>query len=128
MAERTLESHDVGAEAAEFDRGRFRIVEVRGRSIGVVHSTAGWFAVRNRCPHQGAPLCAGRVTGTMLPGDPDRYRWAMEGQVVRCPWHGWEFDMQTGRSLFGVSKDRAATYPVEIRDGRVTVQLGAQRV
>jgi nitrite reductase/ring-hydroxylating ferredoxin subunit len=64
----------------------------------------------------------------MLPGDPDRYRWAMEGQVVRCPWHGWEFDMETGRSLFGVSKDRAATYPVEIRDGRVTVQLGVQRV
>ena len=124
--ERVLEAHDVGAER-DFELGRFRMFEIRGRSIGVVHSAAGWFAIRNRCPHQGAPLCAGKVTGTMLPGPPDQLEWAMDGQVVRCPWHGWEFDLDTGRSLFAVSRDRAATYPVQVRDGRVSILLAAPR-
>jgi nitrite reductase (NADH) small subunit len=125
--ERPLEAHDVGAEE-DFTPGVFKVVEIRGRSIGIVHSAAGWFAIRNRCPHQGAPLCAGKVTGTMLPGAPDQLKWGMDGQVVRCPWHGWEFDLQTGRSLFEVSGDRAATYPVEVRDGRVAVYLTAPRI
>jgi nitrite reductase (NADH) small subunit len=76
-------------------------------------------------PHQGAPLCAGKVTGTMLPGAPDQLEWAMDGQVVRCPWHGWEFDLDSGRALFAISKDRAATYPVQVSDGRVAVLLTA---
>lgn len=125
--ERSLEAHDVGPEDS-FPLGAFRVFDIRGRSIGVVRSPAGWFAIRNRCPHQGAPLCAGRVTGTMLPGAPDSYRWSMDGQVVRCPWHGWEFDLDTGRSLFGVSRDRAATYPVRLDGGRVFVLLPARRV
>jgi nitrite reductase/ring-hydroxylating ferredoxin subunit len=125
-AERALEAHDVGAEE-DFDLGVFRVFEIRGRSIGVVHSVAGWFAIRNRGPHLGAPLCAGKVTGTMLPGVPDKLSWGMEGQVVRCPWHGWEFDLQTGRSLFDVSNERTATYPVEVCDGRVEVHLAAPR-
>ena len=126
LPERTLEAHDVGAET-DFEFDRFRVFEIRGRAIGVVHSAAGWFAIRNRCPHQGAPLCAGKVTGTMLPGPPDQLEWAMDGQVVRCPWHGWEFDLESGRSLFSVSKDRAATYPVRVSDGRVAVLLAAPR-
>jgi nitrite reductase (NADH) small subunit len=122
--DRPLEPHDVGAET-DFELDRCRVFEIRGRSIGVVRSVAGWFAIRNRCPHQGAPLCAGKVTGTMLPGAPDQLEWAMDGQVVRCPWHGWEFDLDSGRALFSISKDRAATYPVQVSDGRVTVLLTA---
>jgi nitrite reductase (NADH) small subunit len=122
---RVLEAHDVGAEA-DFALDAFRVVEIRGRSIGVVRTVAGWFAIRNRCPHQGAPLCSGRVTGTMLPGLPDELRWGMQGRVLRCPWHGWEFDLETGRSLFGVSRDRAATYALEVRNGRVCVLLPAR--
>lgn len=120
--DREREPHPIGS-AEEFERDRFRIVEVAGRSIGVVHTEKGWFAIRNRCPHQGAPLCRGQVTGTMLPAGPDEFRPGMEGGVVRCPWHGWEFDLETGRSLFGVSRDRTAVYPVEIRDGQVCLMM-----
>jgi nitrite reductase (NADH) small subunit len=119
--------HDLGA-VREFPLGRFRVFEIAGRPVGVVRTAQGLFAIRNRCPHQGAPLCAGTVTGTMLPGAPDKLTWGMEGQVLRCPWHGWEFELQTGRSLFEVSKDRAATYPVKVHDGRVEVYLAAPRV
>jgi nitrite reductase/ring-hydroxylating ferredoxin subunit len=125
-AVRSTEAHAVGA-VEDFELDRFRIFEVRGRSIGVVHTEKGWFAIRNRCPHQGAPLCRGPISGTMLPSNPDEYRPAMAGGVVRCPWHGWEFDLETGRSMFGISRDRTATYPVEIRDGEVFVLLAARR-
>jgi nitrite reductase (NADH) small subunit len=118
--------HDVGS-AQEFELDCFTVVELQGRSIGVVRSVAGWFAVRNRCPHQGAPLCAGVVTGTMLPGEPDAMTWGLDGRVVRCPWHGWEFDLESGRSVFDVTRDRAVTYRVTVQDGRVGVHLPAPR-
>ncbi|HVV90280.1 MAG TPA: Rieske (2Fe-2S) protein [Solirubrobacterales bacterium] len=124
--EREREPYPIGAED-EFELDQFRIFEVNKRSIGVVHTEKGWFAIRNRCPHQGAPLCRGPVTGTMLPAGPDEFRPAMAGGVVRCPWHGWEFDLETGRSLFDVSPDRTAVYPVEIRDGQVCLMLPVRR-
>src|SRR4051794_1714150 len=126
IPEREYELHDVGAEE-DFVLDRFQIVEIKGRSIGVVHTVAGWFTIRNNCPHQGAPLCAGVVTGTMLPSGPDEMVWGLDGCVVRCPWHGWEFDLRTGRSLFEVSRDRTATYPVQVEHGRVAVMMPVRR-
>jgi nitrite reductase (NADH) small subunit len=124
--QRPLEPIDVGAQD-EFALDEWKIVNIRGRSIGIVRTVAGFFAIRNRCPHQGAPLCAGVVTGTMLPSAPDQLSWGMEGEVVRCPWHGWEFDMRTGRSLFGVSRDRAAVYGLRVQDGRVSILMPVAR-
>ncbi len=118
---RRLEAHPVGRED-DFPLGRFRIFEVAGRSIGVAHTEAGWYAIRNRCPHQGAPLCRGQIGGTMLPSGPDEMRFGLAGRVLRCPWHGWEFDLDSGRSLY-VGGGRAATYPVQISDGTVSVML-----
>jgi nitrite reductase (NADH) small subunit len=110
----------------DFPLDTFRIFELAGRSIGVAHTTAGWYAIRNRCPHQGAPLCQGMVTGTMLPGGPDERRYGLKGRVLRCPWHGWEYDLEDGRSLF-VDGGRAATYPVQVSEGTVSVMLPARR-
>ena len=117
---------DVGA-ADEFEPDRFRIFEHDGLSFGVVHSTSGWYAVRNRCPHMLAPIGRGTLTGTMVPAGPDEMRWGMEGRVLRCPWHGWEYDLETGRSLFATNRTKVATYPVTIEEGRVTVLLPRPR-
>jgi 3-phenylpropionate/trans-cinnamate dioxygenase ferredoxin subunit len=76
-------------------------------------------AVRNRCPHHGAPLCRGQVL-ERIGGAPGRY--ALSGrEVLRCPWHGWEFDLETGRSLDEPSM-RVAVYPARVADGRVLVR------
>jgi nitrite reductase (NADH) small subunit len=56
-------------------------------------------AYRNVCPHAGAPVCQGRVCGTTLPGEVGEYSLAREGEILRCPWHGWEFDLLTGLQL-----------------------------
>jgi nitrite reductase (NADH) small subunit len=116
------EAHAVG-RVEEFVTGQFRIVEIGSRSIGVVRTIAGWYAIRNRCPHQGAPLCRGRTGGTMLPAGVDEYRFGLNGRVVKCPWHGWEFSLETGRSLFDVSPARTAVYPVEVVGDEVRVLL-----
>ncbi len=122
---RALEAHVVGRED-EFTLGKFRVFEISGRSIGVAHTKAGWYAIRNSCPHQGAPLCMGAVGGTMLPAGPDEMHFGLDGRVLRCPWHGWEFDLDSGESLY-VGGGRAAIYPVEVSDGGVAVMLPVRR-
>jgi 3-phenylpropionate/trans-cinnamate dioxygenase ferredoxin subunit len=81
---------------------------VQGRSIGVFNLGGDYHALRNVCPHQMAPLCLGKVTGTTAPAPPGEYRWERDGKIIRCPWHGWEFDITTGRSVFNPHKLRVA--------------------
>lgn len=107
----------------ELEVGRPRIESIGGRLIGVVRTDGGIFALRNVCPHQGAELCRGTLGSTMLPSEPQEYRVGLPGHVMRCPWHGWEFDITTGRSIFDPENVRVRTYPVFVEDGAVIVQL-----
>ncbi|MDQ3702678.1 MAG: Rieske (2Fe-2S) protein [Chloroflexota bacterium] len=112
----------VVARADEFGVGARRIMKVGGREVGVFHTTAGLFALRNSCPHQAAPLCLGLITGTTLPSQPGQYVWGLEGQVLRCPWHGWEFDLNTGVGLYDPYRhERVATYEVRIESDDVVL-------
>jgi nitrite reductase (NADH) small subunit len=101
--------------------GVMRIVEAAGRSIGVYRRGDELFAVQNLCPHQLAPVCAGSVGGTMLPSAPGELVYGLEGYVLRCPAHGWEFDVRTGETLFGVDRRRLLTFPVRIEDGEASI-------
>jgi len=99
-------------------------LDIGGRPIGVFKVGTEVYAVRNLCPHKRAPLARGTVEGTMLPTPcAGEYRYGMDGQVLKCPWHGWEFDIKTGKCLFGVSDSRIRTYPVSVRDGQVYVDI-----
>ena len=73
-----------------------------------------YHALRNVCPHQGAPLCEGPLTGTALPGPPGTFRYGQEGEILRCPWHGWEFDVTSGRSIFNPHAVRVRSYRVAV--------------
>ena len=105
--------HVVG-RVSELPPGARTIVEVEGRSIGVFNVGGRFYALRNRCPHQGAPLCLGAIKGMTLPGKPGEYVWARDGEILRCPWHGWEFDITTGRSIFNPHRMRVKTYEVTV--------------
>lgn len=122
VAARPRVAHDVGA-VAEFALDRFRLFELEGRPVGVVRTASGFFAVRNRCPHQGAEICAGLVSGTMAESAPHEYVYRDERRVLACPWHRWEFDMETGAAVGGITKKRLVTYPVAVEDGRVLVSM-----
>lgn len=105
--------HVVG-KTSEIPPGERKIMDVDGRSIGVFNVNGQYHALRNSCPHQLAPLCRGTVTGTTLPSAPGEYIWAREGEIVRCPWHGWEFDLTTGKSIFNPHRMRVKTYRVTV--------------
>lgn len=125
----TVGRYRVGA-VSEFELDRFRVLELDGRPVGVVRTDRGFFAVHNRCPHQGAEVCAGLLThGTLQASRPHEYVVAREASIVVCPWHRWEFDLATGRTIGGISGKRLAVYPVEVVDETVYVRLpgGAPR-
>ena len=53
---------------------------------------------------------------------PGEYRYSRQGEILRCPWHGWEFDVRTGQSAFDPEKIRAKSYPVGIEPGKTVVE------
>ena len=74
----------------------------------------GLYALRNVCPHKLAPLCVGPISGIPRGDRPGMVEMERPGEVVRCPWHGWEFEIATGRSVFNPHRVRVKTYPVSV--------------
>ena len=99
---------------SELPPGGRKIVDVGSRSIGVFNVHGDFYALRSLCPHQGAPLCRGTITGTARASQPGEFIWERDGQVLRCPWHGWEFDITSGRSVFNPHRLRVRTYDVTV--------------
>ena len=86
---------------ADFPEGTHRVVVVDGREVGVFNIGGRLYGLANRCAHMGGPVCAAaRTTGTLVAEAPDfTPRWAMEGEIVACPWHGLEYHVPSGRCL-----------------------------
>ena len=107
---------------ADLQPGERRIVEVNGRQIGVFNVAGEYFALHNRCPHRGGNLCEGPVTGTTLPGETAEFTYGRVGEIVRCAWHGWEFEIRSGQCLAD-SRMRARRYPVTVADGQLLLHI-----
>lgn len=103
----------------EFPEGAMRIVDVEGKRVGIVRRGEDAYGILNVCPHRAAPVCEGELTGTMLPSKPGELHYGLEGLVLRCPWHGWEFDVRDGASVAGVDRRKLRTCPVVVEDGEV---------
>lgn len=104
---RSVEYQDYEIGPAEaIPSGERKLTRVGGRSIGVFHHGDQWYAVRNYCLHRSGPVATGEL----------------EGDILTCPWHGYQYDLTTGEFVH----DRAVkleTYPVEVRNGMVCVQI-----
>ena len=111
--------HVVG-RADELAPGKRKLVQLGRVSAGLFNVGGTYHCLANVCPHQGAPLCVGPLTGTNLPSEPYTYTWGHDQLVLRCPWHGWEFDLETGCALFDPNV-RTRRYDVAIEDGQVVV-------
>src|SRR5687767_7485692 len=111
------------AKLEELPLHKIHRVEIEGRHIGIIRTRNSVHAIGNQCPHQGGPMCFGHVTGTMLPSEPDEYLYGQDGLVVRCPWHAYEFDIETGKSVSGVIRGRVPVFETAVRDGEVYCTL-----
>lgn len=110
------------AKMTEIPENGKKIVEINGIEVGLFRVNGEWKAWRNYCPHMAAPVCKGKVCGTTLPSLVYEYEYGKEGQILRCPWHGWEFDLTTGRQLVDPSV-RLRGYTVEAEGDDLYVYL-----
>jgi nitrite reductase/ring-hydroxylating ferredoxin subunit len=117
--------HVIGPADAIPPGGR-RVVTVAGRSIGIFNVGGRFHALRNICPHKLGPLCTGRVSGRPVADRPPSSAGATltierDGEILRCPWHNWAFDITDGRCLTDAAV-RVKTYPVVVDGDDVVVE------
>jgi thiamine pyrophosphate-dependent acetolactate synthase large subunit-like protein/nitrite reductase/ring-hydroxylating ferredoxin subunit len=106
-----LDWHRV-ATTEELPAWRVKTVTAGVHSMALTNVDGEFYAMDNRCPHQGGPLGEGSIES------------GKNGQCwLRCPWHGWDFDPRTGRPPGGHEDSGQQIYPVEIRDGDIYVGL-----
>ena len=103
--------------------GSRKIVPLGGRTgIGVFNVNGKFHAVKNVCPHQGGPLCQGRLRPHVRSSGPYHVTWEREGEILKCPWHNWEFDLKTGRALYD-PRLRVRAYRVTVERDDVYLHL-----
>jgi nitrite reductase/ring-hydroxylating ferredoxin subunit len=112
---------DVGG-AAEFAEGTVTLRRAGNQEVGVVRWADELYAVRNVCPHQSGPVCEGQLLPSLTAPKPGVRSLARDPAqpVLACPWHGWEFELDTGSAVWNPCY-RLRTYAIEVRDGRVLV-------
>ncbi|MGW8482634.1 2Fe-2S iron-sulfur cluster-binding protein [Microbacterium sp. NPDC055903] len=93
--------------------------DVDGVEVGLYRVGEEIVAWRNICPHEAAPVCRGRVAGTRLESLVYEYRYGRHQEILRCPWHGWEFDLSTGEHLSPGSSARLRKHPVDVIDDEI---------
>ncbi|HEY7200212.1 MAG TPA: Rieske (2Fe-2S) protein [Candidatus Dormibacteraeota bacterium] len=99
---------------------------VSGRTVIVANTPRGLYAIGPTCPHQGASMAGAELCGTMVASEPGRYEYGCHLELVRCPWHRWEFHVEDGRAAFGTSAKRLVTYPLRVEGGEVQVSVPAR--
>jgi len=115
-------SKHVVAPVDEIPPGGRKLVNAGGRAVVVFNLGGEFFALSNRCPHKGGSLCHGRLTGLVQSSQPGEYDYSRPGEIIRCPWHSWEFDIRTGRSWCDPQRLRVRNYDVSVEAGTTLVE------
>jgi nitrite reductase (NADH) small subunit len=114
--------HDAGA-LDDLPEGAVHVTRLGKHEIGLIRRGSRVFAVHNRCPHQAAPLCAGALRPRIDSSGVGSIQHDADRPVLACPWHGWEFDIETGRSTWSDAY-RVKTFAARVENGRVLVETG----
>jgi nitrite reductase (NADH) small subunit len=94
------------ADATDMPPGAGRVVEAAGRRLALFNVDGTFYALDNVCLHRGGPIGEGDLDGT----------------IVTCPWHGFQYDVTTGRHVLDPEVG-LQTFPARVRDGRVEVLI-----
>ena len=108
-------------ELSEFAEGGYRVLRVDTFEFGVFRQGDRVVAYENYCPHDGGPVCQGkvipRVEEELGPDQTSRGLRFSDKRNIVCPWHGWEFDMRNGQSWFDPKRVKIRSYPVAVERG-----------
>ena len=110
------------AAVDELPPGTRKFLEIDGRPIAVFNIKGEYFGLMNRCPHQGAALCEGPLIGLAQSKEPGEIEYTKLGEIIRCPWHGWEFDIRTGQSYCDPRRFRVKAYAAHVEPGASVVK------
>ena len=98
--------------------GPIRVVVIRAKD-GTLHGLAA------KCLHQGGPLERGRLYDhTETTSGVGEYAVDPHREILKCPWHGYEYDIRTGQTVFDENRC-LQTFTVREEGGQITVELGA---
>jgi nitrite reductase (NADH) small subunit len=95
------------AKIADVPAGTIHEVQAEGKTIALANVSGKFYAINNSCVHRGGPLGQG----------------SLQNQIATCPWHGWQYDVTTGKVIQNPGLG-VACYPTEIRGAEVFVDLG----
>ena len=99
-----------GGALADLPPGTMKLLESGSQSIGLFNCHGELHAIEDRCTHDDGPLCHGT--------------WDIESCTISCPRHGANFDLKTGRPLSLPAYLPARIFPVRVREGNITVEVG----
>ena len=113
-------------ESDELLPGERTIVTVNDREVGILNVEGEYRALSNVCPHQRGPVCEGAIkkeisgkfngTGNLV----DEFY--TDTTTISCPYHGWEFDIETGEHV-GDRRFAVPIYDVTEEDGKIYLEF-----
>ena len=117
-----MASKQFACKTADVPEGAAKIVTLGKLSVGVFRLDDGFHALLNVCPHRGAALCEGAVCGTTKETTGREFVYDRAGELVRCAWHGWEFDIRSGEFLVD-STVKARKFEISVENEQIYVHL-----
>ncbi|MGB6432247.1 MAG: Rieske 2Fe-2S domain-containing protein [Candidatus Acidiferrales bacterium] len=94
------------AKTDELPAGSVREFQVEGTTLAIANVDGKFYAINNTCLHRGGPLGQGEL----------------QGKVLTCPWHGWQYDVTNGKLLMNPAVG-VACYPIEVKGDDIWVEL-----
>jgi nitrite reductase (NADH) small subunit len=95
-------------KVSELPPGTIQEFQIEGKAVAVANVGGKFYAINNTCLHEGGPLGEG----------------SLDGKIVTCPWHAWDYDVTTGKVLENPSAG-VACYRTEVREQDVFVDVGS---
>jgi nitrite reductase (NADH) small subunit len=98
----------VQVNQSDVSPGQSKVVDVDGKPIALFNVDGTFYAIDNTCQHSGGPLGEG----------------ALDGAIVTCPWHGWEYDVTNGVCQLDETV-RVSAYPVRVEGEQVLIEVSS---
>ncbi|MBZ9764258.1 Rieske (2Fe-2S) protein [Mesorhizobium sp. CA8] len=109
-------------KTADVRVGEPKIVTIGRIPVGIFQLEDGYAALLNICPHRAGQLCEGPISGTTKRTDKTEFVYVRAGELIRCAWHGWEFDIRSGKCLVD-DKLKARTFPVHVDGDEIYLEM-----